>query len=171
MLKKYEKELLELDLKKEEDIIKVLDIIYKDAIESTKERLKILLFEASQDESLKSKVYRADFQKALLSQLSTIFNKLQDKQFKTIEDYLNNCYFDGFIGGLYSLQKQGVPLILPIDQKKVVAALQTDSKLSEPLYSHLGKDINKLKNCQIYLLVLMLIFLVCMLKKLLNLYI
>lgn len=46
---------------------------------------------------------------------------------------------------MYDLHAQGIPLIIPIRQDQVVKALQTDSKLSNGLYSRLGEDVTKLK--------------------------
>jgi hypothetical protein len=46
---------------------------------------------------------------------------------------------------MYDLTKQGIPLIVPVNQEQVVKALQTDSKLSKGLYARLGEDVNYLK--------------------------
>jgi SPP1 gp7 family putative phage head morphogenesis protein len=53
---------------------------------------------------------------------------------------LNNCYDDGFIGNLYDLQGQGVPLMFPMDQTQVVESItrQVEKlKFSERLYKHI----------------------------------
>lgn len=144
MLKKYEKELLQLDLKNEKELLKALRLIYKEASEKTREKLKILMFDYEQS-GLQSKVYQANNQKAILELLENVLQDMQEKQYETIEAYLNESYKTGFIGGLYSLQKQGIPLLIPFDQKKVIAALQTESKLSASLYKSLGVDVKKLK--------------------------
>ena len=70
---------------------------------------------------------------------------LESKQFVSITDYLQQSYTDGFVGTMYDLHAQGIPLIIPIRQDQVVKALQTDSKLSNGLYSRLGEDVTKLK--------------------------
>ncbi len=144
MLKKYEKEMMLLDLKSEKELLKALKIIYQDASEHTREKLKVLLYDYGQGVG-QSKIYQANNQKAILDILEELLKPLQEKQYETIEEYLNESYKTGFIGGLYSLQKQGVPLLIPFDQKKVIAALQTDSKLSVSLYKSLGIDVKKLK--------------------------
>ena len=49
-------------------------------------------------------------------------------------------------------KKRGIPITVPIDQKKVLTALQTDSKLSSKYHSgdvlkgRLAEDVKKLKS-------------------------
>ena len=43
------------------------------------------------------------------------------------------------------LHGEGIPLIVPIDQEKVVRAVQVNSKISKGLYSRLGEDVDLLK--------------------------
>ena len=45
---------------------------------------------------------------------------------------------------MYYLQGQGIPIVVPIDQKQVVIAIQHETKLSEGLYTALGKDTSRL---------------------------
>lgn len=140
-MKDFEKEILKYDLKKEEDILKALKAIYKQAAADTKEKLKVLMT----DETLQSKIYQSKYQKALLEQLADILQKLNKEQYQKIGEYLEGCYCDGFISAQYMLQKQGIPIVLPIVQNQVVKALKTDSKISEGLYRRMGKDTTKLK--------------------------
>lgn len=67
------------------------------------------------------------------------------KQFTGISDYLAKSYEDAFIGTMYDLHGQGIPLIFPIDQEEATRAIQLDSKLSEGLYKRLGVDTQALK--------------------------
>ena len=46
---------------------------------------------------------------------------------------------------MYSLHKQGIPLIFPLDQNAMVKAVQIDSKISQGLYTKLGEDVDELK--------------------------
>lgn len=140
-MRNFEKEILLYDLKKEEDLLKALKLIYEQASDDTKFKLKELL----QDEELPSKIYQRKYQRSILQQLDEILQNLNKEQYKKIEDYLKGCYEDGFISAQYMLQKQGVPIVMPIVQKQVVKALKTDSKISEGLYRHMGKDVTKLK--------------------------
>lgn len=59
--------------------------------------------------------------------------------------YVDKIPEDGCIGTMYDLQKQGIPLTIPIDQKQATKAIQLDSKLSNNLYGRLGEDVSKLK--------------------------
>ena len=94
---------------------------------------------------LQSKVYQKKYQEALKKQVSVIFDKMGEKQFTTVSDYLKECYENGFIGTLYDLQGQDIPLCFPLDQEQIVRAVQLDSKLSKGLYSRLGEDVHLLK--------------------------
>lgn len=94
---------------------------------------------------IQSKIYQKGFQQALQGQIDDILNKLHTQNYTAVSEYLNGCYEDGYIGAMYDLHGQGIPLIMPIDQKAVVRAVRLDSKLSKPLYTRLGEDIGKLK--------------------------
>lgn len=94
---------------------------------------------------LQSKVYQKKYQKALQKQVGGILDKMHRDEFKTVSDYLTQCYEDGFIGTLYDLQGQGIPMCFPLDQEQMVRAVQLDSKISKGLYSRLGEDVALLK--------------------------
>jgi len=96
-------------------------------------------------ENLQTIIYQKQYQEALKKQIDGILNQLQSNSFKTVADYLGKSYEEAFLGTLYDLQGQGIPLIFPINQEEVVQALQTDSKLSQGLYNRMGEDVNKLK--------------------------
>lgn len=92
-----------------------------------------------------SKIYQKQWQDALKKQVGSVLDNLQVEEFKTVSEYLHKCYEDGFIGTMFDLQGQGIPLIMPIDQEALVRAVQTDSKISQCLYSRLGEDVALLK--------------------------
>lgn len=94
---------------------------------------------------IQSKVYQKNYQNALKKQVGDILDKMHDAEFKTISDYLTECYDNGYIGAMYAIQQQGIPLCIPIDQTAVVRAVQLDSKISKGLYSHLGENVGELK--------------------------
>ena len=94
---------------------------------------------------IQSKVYQKQYQDGLKKQVSDILDKLKEEQFVTVSDYLNKCYEEGFVGTLYDLQGQGIPLAFPLDQEAMVRAVQTDSKISKGLYNHLGENVDMLK--------------------------
>lgn len=92
-----------------------------------------------------SKVYQKQYQDALKKQVNSILDNMQVEEFKTISEYLNKCYEDGFIGTMFDLQGQGIPLCFPLDQEAMVRAVQIDSKISQGLYTRLGEDVSLLK--------------------------
>lgn len=94
---------------------------------------------------LQAKVYQKKYQKALGKQVDRVLSQLHEQQFKTIAEYLDTCYENGFVGTLYDLQGQGVPMCFPLNQEQMVRAVQLDSKISHGLYTRLGQDIPILK--------------------------
>lgn len=92
-----------------------------------------------------SKIYQKQYQDAMKKQIGSILDNMQVEEFKTVSDYLQKCYEDGFIGTMYDLQGQGIPLCFPLDQEAMVQAVQLDSKISNGLYNRLGEDVSLLK--------------------------
>ena len=169
-MNKRQKELAKLSLEAEKKVLDELEKEYARALRDINK--KVLLFagmieqlekaiDGETDERQKeilisqrqSKVYQKNYQEALQGQISGILDKMQGDEYATIEEYLKECYEDGYIGTLYDLQGQGIPLIMPIDQAAAVDAIVTQSKVGEgknrgtkkDLYTTLGTDIAKLK--------------------------
>ena len=94
---------------------------------------------------IQSKVYQKNYQSALKKQVGGILDKMHEAEFKTVSEYIEQCYENGFVGTLYDLQGQGIPLAFPMDQEAMVRAVQLDSKISEGLYTRLGEDVSMLK--------------------------
>lgn len=92
-----------------------------------------------------SKIYQKQYQDALKKQIGSVLDNMQVEEFKTVSEYLTKCYEDGFIGTMFDLQGQGIPLCFPLDQEAMVRAVQLDSKISNGLYSRLGEDVSVLK--------------------------
>lgn len=92
-----------------------------------------------------AKVYQKQYQESLERQVSGILGDMDAKNYANVTDYLEGCYDNGFLGAMYDIHGQGIPLTLPINQQKAVHAVQTDSKISEGLYRRLGKDTAELK--------------------------
>ncbi len=143
-MNKRQKELLQSQLKDEKEIIKELKKIYGQAEKDIDNKIAALLARTDL-ENLQSIIYQVDYQKALRTQIGAILDDLNANQFTSISEYLTKCYESGFLGTLYDIQGQGVPLIFPIDQNQVVKAITTDSKLSKRLYTRLGEDVDELK--------------------------
>lgn len=162
-MNKWEKEVLESLLNSEAEVLAELEKQYARALRDINEKIRLfqadidLLDEAlSQDtldeatrEMLKSrkqsKIYQQQYQKTLKSQVGSILDKLQGDNYASIDRYLKECYEAGFLGTMYDIAQQGIPLVIPIDQAAVIQAILTDSKISEGLYARLGVDAAKLK--------------------------
>lgn len=141
MLNKPERQVIKFQLNKEEQALKDLERQYKQALKDIEEKIKLL----QSDELTQSRIYQLQYQKALKGQVEGILDKLQGDEYATIQQYLHDSYQDGFIGTVYSLHGQGIPLIMPLDQDAAVKAVITDSQISEGLYNHLGVNIKQMK--------------------------
>ena len=93
-----------------------------------------------------------EFQRSLKKQIETILDNLHNQEFENIAEYLTYSYEEGFVGILYSLQQQGIPLVFPINQEQVAEAIQHDTKIptkkntkTGKLYASMGEDITDLK--------------------------
>lgn len=136
-----QKQVLATQLKSEEQCLKDLEAAYTQALKDINAEVKRL----SGKEQTKSVVYQLNYQKALQAQVSAILDNMQKQQYGTLSEYLQQCYQDGYIGAMYGISSQGIPITMPIQQDQVVYAVQTDSKLSKDLYSSMGKYLKPLK--------------------------
>lgn len=162
-MNKREKEVLQAQLDAEKAVLKELEKQYKRALADIEERVKLFDYDlnrldsAMSEEGLddaaksllqsqrRSRVYQKQYQEALRGQINGILDKLHGDEYATIQQYLDDSYTNAFIGTMYDIAGQGVPLILPIDQAAAVRAVQLESKVSKGYYDALGVDINDLK--------------------------
>ena len=156
-MKKYEKEVLQSRLDAEANELRHLKAIYNKAsediikkIEISNGKINVLLSNwdnlTEEEKSIyQSQIYQRDFQKSLKTQIDGFLKDLNSKQYATMTEYMEDCYKNGYLGAMYSIHKQGIPIISPIDQKKVTKAMFTDSKISKKLYTKLGEDVEVLK--------------------------
>lgn len=161
-MNKHQKLVQKQFLNNEEAVIKSLKQVYGKSLEDvTKQSEKLqkefeelsAIYDTVEDETereilksrMRSKVYQKKYQDSLKTQISGILDNMHENSYKTVSDYLELCYEDGFIGTMFDLQGQGIPMCMPLDQKAMVRAVQTDSKISKGLYNHLGEDVGTLK--------------------------
>ncbi len=155
-LSRTQKEILQNQLNNEKGIIEELKKAYADALEEIDDKIALLQTQIGNIEQsgktgavassmMQSKIYQKQYQQAVRDQVAGILEKLNGTQFDSISEYLTKCYTDGYIATMYDLSAQGLPFIMPIDQKAVVQALSTNSKLSRSLYESLGENINDMK--------------------------
>lgn len=149
-MNKAQKAVQKASLADEKRTIRELKQVYGQAKKDVEERIRQLSSRTDM-ENIQSIIYQKKYQEALKKQLDDVLDKLNTGQFDTISDYLKVCYENGYVGAMYDLHYQGIPMTLPINQKKVVKALQTDTKLSSkkykgnPLKGRLAEDIDRLK--------------------------
>lgn len=91
---------------------------------------------------LQSQIYQRKYQESLKQQIDGFLETLNSSQQETIEAYFEECYQNGYIGCVYDMHGQMIPLIMPINQKQMLKALKLDPKVSRKLY---GKYVNQLK--------------------------
>lgn len=162
-MNKWEVEVQQSLLDSEKAAIKELEKQYAAALKDINEKVRLfqadidLLDQALNQDGLdkatkrallsqkRSKVYQQQYQQALKNQIGGIIDKLHSDSYATIDKYLKQCYEDGYIGTMYDIAKQGIPIIAPIDQAAMVRAILTDSKIVEGYYKRLGVNYAKLK--------------------------
>ena len=142
-MKKYDKEVQQAFLNEEKKVLEKLEDSYAEALVDINNKIEMLM--GRNDADLPHVIYQIEYQKSLKTQVQAVLEQLQVNEFETVSEYLTNSYNNGYIGAMYSMQCQGVPLILPIDQTQVIDAIKHDTKLSESLYTALGKDIKDLQ--------------------------
>lgn len=142
-MNKRQKEIQQQFLNNEKAVLKKLEANYRDALGEINSKIELLLLR--QDADMQHVIYQVEYQRALKTQVQSILETLQTNEFATLSEYLTKSYEDGFIGTMYDLQGQGIPLIFPIDQAQVVDAIQHETKLSESLYTALGHDMGDLR--------------------------
>ena len=145
---KYREKIVQIEfLDDEERVIRRLQAVYNQSLKYITQKANALqeeiykiqdkynsIEDEQERETLKSmersKVYQKQYQDALKAQVNSILDKMHRK---------------AFTGNMYVLHGEGIPLIVPIDQEKVVRAVQVNSKISKGLYSRLGEDVDLLK--------------------------
>lgn len=139
-----QKELTRLSLRREKRLLKALESYYSQASDEIGKRIQRLMDEYGIT-GLMSKVYQKRFQESLKKQIDETLDRIRQGVYQTIEDYRTKCYENGFLGAVYDMQGQGVPLVFPIDPEKMVKAITLDSRLSRSMYDALGINLDKLK--------------------------
>lgn len=143
-MNKYQKEYLKQYIKDEQKTLDDIKEVYEKALKEIDAKIDELM----KYPKMQSKIYQVKYQKALKKQIEAILNDID--LFPTIYDYLENCYNNGYIGVMYDLYNQDIPLIIPINQEQVVNAIIKETKLTDGLYKRLGynnkvlaKELNK----------------------------
>lgn len=159
-MKKHEKEIEQALLNNEKDVYKRLENSYSQALKDVDKKYKELqdsIDELIEKQSrytnnpkqleiiksqIQSKIYQKNYQKALKEQLDSAMDVLKSDHVKTVNDYLNTMYEDGYLSQLYSLQKYDIPVLAPINHELMVKAVSfkfEDIPLSKRLYENIDK--------------------------------
>lgn len=147
-MNKYQREVLGNRIESEETILKELKESYKQALKDIDKKIDKLMRRLESDEGEINRTsieYQLGYQKSLETQITAILEQLQTQQFESVSEFLKQSYEDGYIGTMYDLQHQGIPLTIPIDQKQVIKALKTDTRLSKGLWGTLAEKTSNLQ--------------------------
>ena len=134
-----QKQTTQYELLSEKKVMEQLERSYQKALEDVKDRLR-QLDERTDEENRQAVAYQKAFQQGLQKQLERILGKLHSKTYRTVQEYLQDCYLTGHTAVLYELQSDGLRLSLPVPQDKVCQAAVNDTKLVKPLYDSIGED-------------------------------
>lgn len=143
-MKSYEKEPIDAQLKDEQKALDDLEKAYKQARKTCQQKLKDLNSRTDM-QNLQSIIHQKKYQEQLLKQIDGVLNDLQTHTYKTSNEFFQSSYENGYIGSMYEFQKQGIPLTIPISKKKMVTAIQTDSKLSSSYYLKQGLTVQNIR--------------------------
>lgn len=142
-LTKAEKEVLRERLKSEKAVLKALEEHYKEALNALNDRIAAMMGRG--DANLPHVIRRIEYQKMVRAQVQAALDTLHGKEYETVSAYLQDTYTDAFVGTMYTLYHQDVPVIVPIDQNAVIKAVTIDSKVKDGVYTALGVDMTHLK--------------------------
>ena len=143
-MKNFEKETIQAQLTDEQKALQDLQKAYKQAKKDCQEKIRLL--NARKDmQNLQSIVHQKKYQQALMKQIDGVLNDLQTHTYKTANEFFQGSYQNGYIGSMYELQKQGIPITVPVSTKKMIRAIQTDSKLSQGYYLKQGLSVQNIR--------------------------
>ncbi len=145
-MNKAEKVAVKAQLTSEEKALKELKTAYRKARKDIQEQIRLL--NARDDlQNLQSIIYQKKYQEILLEQIDEALKDLKDNQYTTLDEFFNGSYVNGYVGSMYNFSNQGIPILMPVDPKKIERAIRTESKLSRNYYRRgdTPENISKLK--------------------------
>lgn len=134
-MNKRQVEIEKLTLDYEKQCLKDLQKVYTQALADVKFKLKML---KARDET-QSVVYQVQFQKTLETQIQSALDIIKNGSIKSVNDFLNKIYEDNYLGTIYSLQGQGIPVVIGIDHDQLARVVNkpTESmQFSQRLYDN-----------------------------------
>lgn len=151
-MKKWQKEIENVLLDDEEEVLKKLEKTYKQSLKDVKKHAKelqndldkLIADDPDNENLIRSKVYQLNYQKALEKQINGYMDVIKRDNVKDINDYLKTVYSDGFMTQQYGLMKQGVSITMPINQKLLVKSITYKTE-DIPLSTRIYKNVEKAK--------------------------
>lgn len=140
-MENYQKEVQIEQLAHEEKIREALAANYKAALKEIK---KQILDMTNNPSFQPEKIMQIKYQMMLEAQLETILHKLGERNVSDMTNYLETVYHEAYLGCLYGMHKDGVDLILQVDEEKVKRVVSKETqelKFSERIYN----NVNQLK--------------------------
>lgn len=137
-MNKRQNEIERLMLDYEKQCVKDLQKTYTEALADVKLKLRSLL---GRDQTL-SVAYQIEFQRTLENQLQSAIDTLKSGSITSVTDFLNKTYEDGYLGTIYSIQGQGIPINIGVDHKQLARVVnrKTDSfRFSDRLYKNVDE--------------------------------
>lgn len=137
-MNKRQTELEQLMLEYEKQCLKDLQKTYTEALADVKRKLRGLLGR----EQTQSVVYQVQYQENLQRQIETALNTLKNGTITSVSDFLNKTYEDSYLGTIYSIQGQGIPINIGIDHEQMARTInrRTDTmQFSQRLYDNVDR--------------------------------
>lgn len=129
-------EVEKLLLEYEKDCLKDLQKAYTEALADVKLRLKGLLAREDQTQSV---IYQIQLQEQIQQQIETALNRLKSGSITSVTDFLNKTYEDGYLGVIYGIQGQGIPINIGIDHDQLARTVNRKTEtlqFSDRLYKN-----------------------------------
>lgn len=147
-MKSWQKEIEKAKLDREKSVYKDLEQTYRTALKDVQDKssklqkqIEELIADDPENETLaRSKIYQLKYQTVIEAQLEQAMEVLKDSG--SIESYMEDMYREGYLSQFYGLQKQGVPVLAPINHEKLLTAITYPTNgipLSQRLYTNVEK--------------------------------
>ncbi len=137
-MEKRSAEVEKLMLEYEKECLKDLQKAYTEALADVKRNLRGLLG----SEQTQSIVYQVQYQEMLQKQLETALARLKNGSITSVNDFLNKTYEDSYLGTIYGIQGQGIPINIGIDHEQMGRTIsrRTDTmQFSQRLYDNVDR--------------------------------
>ena len=136
---KRQAEVERLTLEYEKQCLNDLQKSYTEALADVKLRLKGLLGREDQTQSV---IYQIQLQEQIQQQLETALNRLKSGSITSVTDFLNKTYEDSYLGVIYGLQGQGIPINIGIDHDQLARTVNRKTEtlqFSDRLYKNVDE--------------------------------